>query len=274
MAKELNIKMPMPSKGRGIFADENEVISNISVGRITPNPWQPRIEFNQDELLDLANSIEEYGLIEPIVVRRVDEGFELIAGERRLEAHKLLKKESIKAVVRDIDDKKSRLLALVENIDRVNLDPIEIGLFIKKLMEDTDTSAKDISIMLKKSEATVSRYIGLTQLCEEAISFAITNGYRNLKVLNALTKISSQKQHDVLKHIIVSNLTTDVALAYIHDLKSNSGDAHKPDKVSVFDNQYGKMKKSGNKISLEIRDDKLTGEQKEIFLKLVEMLKQ
>jgi ParB family chromosome partitioning protein len=264
------IKMPMPANGRGIFADDNEVISNVSIGRISPNPWQPRIEFDLEELTDLSNSIKEHGLIEPIIVRRVGDGFELIAGERRLEAHKILGKESIKAVVRDIDDEKSRLLALIENIDRVNLDPIEIGLFIKKLIDDTGTRAKDVSVILKKSEATISRYVGLTQLHEDAISLAIECKYKNLKALNALTKVAKEKQVEALKYLIENSLTTDTAISYISSLKITSPRQELP---SIFDNKYGKMKINGNKINIEIRDDKLTVEQKAVLEKLVELLK-
>jgi ParB family chromosome partitioning protein len=108
------------------------VSSQLSVADIVPNPWQPRRVFNEAKLSELAESIREVGLMQPIVVRRVDERYQIVAGERRWRAHKMVGLDTIKAVVAECSDSDMAVLAMVENISRDDLSDYEIGLSIRR----------------------------------------------------------------------------------------------------------------------------------------------
>ncbi|MCC8402599.1 ParB/RepB/Spo0J family partition protein [Paraburkholderia sp. MMS20-SJTN17] len=108
------------------------VASQLPVARILPNPWQPRRVFNEAKLAELAESIREVGLMQPIVVRRVAEDYQIVAGERRWRAHKMLDLDTIKAVVADCSDSDMAVLAMVENISRDDLTDYEIGVAIRR----------------------------------------------------------------------------------------------------------------------------------------------
>lgn len=110
---------------RELGLDKNQV-SLIEISKITPNPFQPRKTFDEIALNELANSIKEHGLIQPIIVLKKNDSFILVAGERRLRATQILGKENILAFVSDSDESKLRELALIENIQRENLNPIEL----------------------------------------------------------------------------------------------------------------------------------------------------
>ncbi|MGZ5491668.1 MAG: ParB/RepB/Spo0J family partition protein [Nitrososphaeraceae archaeon] len=141
----------------------NQQSYSISVEQIIPNPYQPRREFDQNKIIELAESIESVGQIEPIVVRRSGDQYELIVGERRLRAFQYLKRPMIDAVIRDADDGLMAVMALAENIDREDLSDYEIGLAIKNI-EHLFTSKKDIANYIGKTRMDVYRYTSFLEL--------------------------------------------------------------------------------------------------------------
>lgn len=108
------------------------VETEIPLDAIVPNPWQPRRQFNESKLSELARSIDEVGLLQAVTVRRIGESFQLVAGERRLRAHKLINKETIRAVVIDCSDQDMAALALMENVTRDDLSDYEIAIAIRR----------------------------------------------------------------------------------------------------------------------------------------------
>ena len=101
-------------------------VTQLPIAKIVPNKYQPRNIFNDEKILELSESIKEHGVIQPIVVRKFKEGYEIIAGERRYRASKLIGLDKVPAIVRDYDDKQSASIAIVENIQREDLNPIEL----------------------------------------------------------------------------------------------------------------------------------------------------
>ena len=147
-----------------------EAVQNISVQKIIRNRFQPRVHFDLQAIEDLAQSIKEHGLLQPIVVRKVPDGqdcFELIAGERRLRAVKLLGWEYIQAIVRPYSHVESMQLALIDNIQRENLNPIEEAVAYKALAEQFALSHESIARKLGKSRTVITNSIRLLQLPEE-----------------------------------------------------------------------------------------------------------
>ena len=142
--------------------------SMIVVDQIKPNPWQPRRVFKEDEIRKLAESIADVGLIQPVVVRRVqnlDTGFELVAGERRLRAHKLLAKGEIKAIIIEVADEDMAAMALAENIDREDLSAYEIAIALQNA-ESAFPNRKELAKSLGMQRSDLYRYMAFFQLPE------------------------------------------------------------------------------------------------------------
>ncbi|ELX4739713.1 ParB/RepB/Spo0J family partition protein [Campylobacter jejuni] len=136
----------------------------IEIDQISPNPFQPRKNFDQEALDELANSIKEFGLIQPIIVFRKNNKFILIAGERRLRAVKALGKKEILAFIADIDENKLRELALIENIQRENLNPIELANSYKDLMQVHKITQENLAELIHKSRTQITNTLRLLNL--------------------------------------------------------------------------------------------------------------
>ncbi|ECP9225973.1 TPA: ParB/RepB/Spo0J family partition protein [Campylobacter jejuni] len=136
----------------------------IEIDQISPNPFQPRKNFDQEALDELANSIKEFGLIQPIIVFKKNNKFILIAGERRLRAVKALRKKEILAFIADIDENKLRELALIENIQRENLNPIELANSYKDLMQVHKITQENLAELIHKSRTQITNTLRLLNL--------------------------------------------------------------------------------------------------------------
>ena len=143
-----------------------DLISDIDIDKIIPNPFQPRKHFDQESLSELSASIKKHGLIQPIIVIKKGNGYTLIAGERRLRATKLLGKDSIKAIVANLEDQNLRELALIENIQRENLSPIELANSYKELIEEYKITQEALSNIIKKSRTVITNTLRLLSLDE------------------------------------------------------------------------------------------------------------
>ena len=156
----------------GDALDDTGRVMEIAVRDISPNPWQPRRDFPKESLTALAESIKENGLIQPVVVRQKKDGtYELAAGERRWRAAKLAGLETIPAVTQDYDDRSMAEMALVENLQREDLNPIDEGLAYQKLMDDYGLTQEDISREVGKSRPYVANMVRLLALPEEVKDF-------------------------------------------------------------------------------------------------------
>ncbi len=160
--------------GRGLDAlidtgdvktDGSSNLNEIAISQIAPNPNQPRREFDQEALQELANSIREVGIIQPITVRQVGDGvYQIIAGERRWRASQLAGLLSIPAYIRTVDDENVMEMALVENIQREDLNAIEIALAYQHLVETTGMTQEKISERVGKSRTAITNYLRLLKL--------------------------------------------------------------------------------------------------------------
>ena len=140
-------------------------ILRIPVDLIEPNPFQPRMSFDQEALEELAESIKTLGLIQPITVRRKDDGrYQIISGERRFRASRLSGMEMIPAYIRDTNDQGMLEMAIVENIQRENLDPIEIAMSYQRLIEECRLTQEQMAIRVGKKRASVTNYLRLLKL--------------------------------------------------------------------------------------------------------------
>lgn len=143
-------------------------VSEIPIGRIVPNPYQPRLTFDEDALEELADSIRTLGIIQPITLRRASDGtFQIISGERRFRAATLAGLASVPAYIRNADDAAMLEMAIVENIQRENLDAIETALGFQRLIEECSLTQEAMAIRVGKKRATVTNYLRLLKLPPE-----------------------------------------------------------------------------------------------------------
>ena len=142
-------------------------LSEILLTQIVPNPRQPRREFDEASVKELAESIRSEGLLQPVVVRKTKDGFELIAGERRFRAFKLLGQKTITARLLEASDASSAVLALVENLQRADLNPIDEALGIASLMRDFSLTQEAVADRLGKPRATIANSVRLLSLDRE-----------------------------------------------------------------------------------------------------------
>lgn len=175
-------------KGLGALIDSNKVlddltketqagdrVSEIFVDKISANPYQPRQDFNQEELQNLADSIKAQGLLQPIIVREKNNGFELVAGERRLRAYKLAGKTKIPAIVRNYTDNQSMNFALLENLQRTDLNPIEVASAYKRLMQEGGMTQEELSKKLGVSRPKIANTLRLLNLPESVQNYVRKN---------------------------------------------------------------------------------------------------
>lgn len=163
-----------PALGRGLDAllaapevrtEGSSTINEIDIDRIVPNPNQPRREFSADSLKELADSIAEIGIIQPITLRKMDDGsYQIIAGERRWRASKMAGRHSIPAYIRTADDENVMEMALIENIQREDLNSVEIALAYQHLMEEYHLTQERLSERVGKNRTTITNYLRLLRL--------------------------------------------------------------------------------------------------------------
>ncbi len=156
-------------------ASSHEVVREIPVAEITPNPFQPRKSFDSATLDELKRSIAEYGVLVPIIVRRRGDGYELIAGERRWRACAALMRATIPAIVRTSDDRQTLEFAIVENLQRENLNPLEEAAGFQYLLDEYDLTQEELARRLGKSRPTVANTLRLLSLAD-AIKTMLVDG--------------------------------------------------------------------------------------------------
>lgn len=159
--------------GRGLDAlipslrvDESDQIVEIPMGELRANPYQPRKHFEQAALEELAQSIQEHGVIQPIIVRKVLKGYEIIAGERRWRASTLCKKETIPAVIRNLTDRQVMEVALIENVQRADLNALEIATAYHHIMDTFALTQEQLAVRVGKSRSHVANMLRLLRLPE------------------------------------------------------------------------------------------------------------
>ena len=186
---------------------ENDVLKNLKITEVEPNRGQPRKNFNQEALEELAESIKEYGLIQPIIVTQKDGYYSIIAGERRWRACKLAGLEEIPAIVREDDERKNNEIALIENIQREDLNPFEKALGIKNLMETYGLTQEEVSKKLGKSRSAIANTVRILNLEPRVLEFAkqgkLTEGH--CKALLAIT--DPEKQYMIAVDMIERGTT-------------------------------------------------------------------
>ena len=182
---------------------EGEVIVNIPLDEIKPNPFQPRTIFNQEKIDDLAQSIKEYGVLQPIILKAVSDGYIIVSGERRYRASKQVGLETIPAIVRQYDPSRVAEIALLENLQREDLTPIEEAIAYKNIIEQIGYTQKDLADRIGKSRSYVTNVLGLLNLPEN-IQKMILDGDISMGHARVLSKLKNKKRIQYLASLIIT----------------------------------------------------------------------
>ena len=194
----------------------------IPIKQITTNPYQPRSNFSDENITELANSIKNLGIVQPITVRKVgDNKFQLIAGERRLRASKKIGLKAIPSFIKNSNDEEMLEIALVENIQRKDLDPIEIALSLKRLIDEVSLTQEQLSKKLGKKRSTISNYIRLLRL-DPVIQTGIRDGFLSMGHGRSIINIEDKNvQLKVYKEIIKKELSVRKTETLVRKIKEN-----------------------------------------------------
>ena len=196
-------------------------IVELDLGSIEVNPFQPRTSFNEESLRELASSIKELGVIQPITVRKLDfNKYQLVSGERRFRASKLIGLETIPAYIRIANDQESLEMALVENIQRQDLDPIEIALSYQRLIEEITVTQEELSDRVGKNRSTIANYLRLLKL-DPIIQTGMRDGFISMGHGRALINIVDLgDQLDIYERILGQNLSVRDTEALVREYKN------------------------------------------------------
>lgn len=151
-------------KIREVIEEEKSKLLEVEISNIIPNEDQPRKNFNEEELRDLASSIERYGIIQPLLLKKIDDKYEIIAGERRFRAAGLAGLEKVPAIVKDISDDESNRIAIIENIQRKDLNPVEEAMSYRHLLDSQNLTQKELADEIGKSRQYIGNTIRLLNL--------------------------------------------------------------------------------------------------------------
>ncbi len=204
---------------KSAMASDQDQIQEIPLKQIIPNTYQPRRQFDDVQLNELAQSIQVNGLLQPIIVRlNDDQKYEIIAGERRFRAVELLNWEKIPAIVRDYSNQESAALALIENLQREDLNPIEEAQAYQQLEQMEQLPQKDLARKLGKSQSYVANKLRLLKLAQP-VQQAIITGTISQRHGRALLNLSAKQQEEVLAKIVKRKLTVKATEKLVQQLQ-------------------------------------------------------
>ena len=222
-------------------ADESD-IKEIPLSEIRSNPYQPRKTFNEEALNELAESIKNYGVFQPIIVKKSIKGYDLIAGERRVRASKLAGMEKIPAIIKDFSDELMREIALLENLQRENLTAIELAWAYKGIIDSLHITQDELANKIGKSRSSITNILGLLNL-PSSVQNMVLDGKLSMGHARELSKLDdSDKIKEYAKKIVDENLS----VRDIEELSKNT-DVKRKNPINRINNssnnQYGYVEK-------------------------------
>ncbi len=196
---------------------DDEVVKHVSLKELRPNPYQPRKKFGDASLKELSQSIKEHGVIQPLIVRKSIRGYEIVAGERRFRAAKEADLESVPVVIRELTDDQMMEIALIENLQREDLNPIEIAQAFKKLMEHLSLTQEQLAEKVGKSRPHVTNFLRLLQL-PESIQEYVSRGTLSMGHARALLGV---KDLEIQKSLVEKVIKEKASVRELEEWISN-----------------------------------------------------
>jgi len=190
----------------GAEQKQSEVILDLSIAEIQPNPFQPRVYFDPAQLEELSNSIRQYGVLQPVIVRLVDGTYQLVSGERRFRASMLAGKETIPALLRQLDDREVAEMALIENLQREDLNYFEEAEGYARLIQEFQITQEEVARKMGKSQPTIANKLRLLHISERVRREISVDVITERHVRSLLKLKNEEQQLEVLNRIYKNNL--------------------------------------------------------------------
>ena len=228
---------PLDSLDEIVENASKEDVVEININELRSNPYQPRQTFDQEKLVELANSIKEFGVLEPIIVKKAIKGYEIVAGERRKKACELVGLETIPAIIKDFSDEDMMQIALLENIQREDLTAIEEAEAYSNLIKTLGITQEELGKRIGKSRSYITNMLGLLNLPEE-VKVDILSGLISMGHARVLSKLEDSEK---IKYLVDKIKNEHLSVRGLEDLASNADFKRKnPNVVKNRDtNEYG-----------------------------------
>lgn len=214
-----------------LHVNDDDKVIEIALKELRPNPYQPRKTFHEDSIAELAQSIKEHGVIQPIIVRTVLRGYEIIAGERRFRASQQCGLERIPAVVRKFTDQQVMEIALIENVQREDLNAIEIAHAYHALVDQFQFTQEELSVKVGKSRSHIANFLRLLQLPDE-VKQHVSRGTLSMGHARAIVGVKDDKVKKELAELTVKN---EWSVRFLEEYIKQMEDSKHPNKEKVKD---------------------------------------
>ncbi len=226
----------------------------LNIDDILPNRFQPRIKFDEKAILELSESIKKHGVIQPIIVRKIADKYEIIAGERRYKASVIAGRKTIPAIITDIDDKESAEVALTENVQRQDMTPIEEALSYKKILDMGYLNQSELAIKLGKTQSTIANKLRLLNLSDE-VQEALLEEQISERHARSLLRLPKEEQPNILNRIIKERLTVRKTDQLINSILNPNENEIKEEKGDNMNNNFNEVNNNFNIPSEPIIDN-------------------
>jgi ParB family chromosome partitioning protein len=235
LGKGLDALLGLPAEGEGGAAQRHNELRSLPVEMIQRSPYQPRVEFDKDSLDELARSIKAQGVVQPIVVRQLSSGrHEIIAGERRWRAAQLAGLFEVPVVIRKVNDLEAMCLALIENIQRQDLNPLEEARGISRLLDEFEMTHDMIAEALGKSRSTITNLLRLLELAPP-VRQMLEKGEIEMGHARALLTLSDEHQGEIARQIVKKGLSVRETEALVRRIQNKPG-PQKPEAAKIDPN--------------------------------------
>lgn len=253
---------------------KEEEVQELPIDELRVNPYQPRKTFNEDSLQELSESIKEHGVFQPIIVKKSIKGYEIVAGERRFRASKLAGKKTIPAIVRNFTDEEMMEIAVLENLQRENLNVVDEANAYKTLMTNLNLTQEQVSKRVNKSRSHITNLLGILSLPENVLELIKENkiSMGHARVLSKLSDID--KINDLVSKIVEENLS-------VRELESitNEEDFTRKNKINkkIKSNEYNSLEKDlteyyGTKVKISNKKLIISFENNQDLNRILEMI--
>ncbi len=231
-----------------IVKEERNNATEIELSQIRPNPYQPRKVFDEEALNELADSIKVYGVVEPVILKKSVKGYEIVAGERRCKASKIAGLTTVPAIIKDFTDEEMMEIALLENIQREDLNPVDTAISISNILQVKDMTQEEFSKKFGKSRSYITNLLGLLNL-PKSVQELVKNGKLSMSHARCLSKIDNEeKVINLANKIIKENLNVRDVEKMLSKKDDKKAVKEKNEKFRMYEDAFSDT--IGNKVRI------------------------
>ena len=243
-----NVAFNIDTLEDNIVKEERNSAIEVNLSEVRSNPYQPRKFFDDDALEELAQSIKEYGVVEPVILKKSIKGYEIVAGERRCKAAKIAGLNTIPAIIKEFTDEEMMEIALLENIQREDLNPIDTAISISNILAVKNITQEEFSKKMGKSRSYITNLLGLLNL-PKSVQELVKNGKLSMSAARSLSKIADEERViELANKIIKEDLNVRDIEKILSNKKENSKTKYKNEKYRIYEDAISDA--IGNKVKI------------------------